>query len=79
MKRAIYLAAAAACILGFAGTLYLIFYVAPVDRLLLFNHKIFYYHLGNAWMLFAAVFTCGSPVRSGARRRGTCGGTGRRG
>jgi heme exporter protein C len=59
MKRALFLAAAAACILGFAGTLYLIFYVAPVDRLLLFNHKIFYYHLGNAWMLFAAVFTCG--------------------
>jgi heme exporter protein C len=59
MKRAIYLAAAAACIAGFAGTLYLIFYVTPIDRLLLFNHKIFYYHIGAAWMLLTAVLTCG--------------------
>ncbi len=59
MKRALYLAAAAACIAGFAGTLYLIFYVAPIDRLLFFNQKIFYYHVANAWVLFAAVFTCG--------------------
>ncbi len=59
MKRALYLTAAAACIAGFAGTLYLVFYVAPIDRLLFFNQKIFYYHLANAWVLFAAVFTCG--------------------
>lgn len=59
MKRAIYLAAAAACIAGFAGTLYLIFYVTPIDRLLLFNQKIFYYHIGAAWMLLTAVLTCG--------------------
>lgn len=59
MKRALYLAAAAACIAGFAGTLYLVFYVAPIDRLLFFNQKIFYYHVANAWVLFAAVFTCG--------------------
>ncbi|HWM86945.1 MAG TPA: cytochrome c biogenesis protein CcsA [Kofleriaceae bacterium] len=59
MKRVIYLAAAAACIAGFAGTLYVIFYKAPVDRLLLFNQKIFYYHVANAFMLFAAVITCG--------------------
>ena len=59
MKRALYLAAAAACIAGFAGTLYLTFYVAPIDRLLFFNQKIFYYHVSCAWVLFAAVFTCG--------------------
>jgi heme exporter protein C len=59
MKRALYLAAAAACIVGFAGTLYQIFYGTPIDRLLLYNQKIFYYHVANAWMLFAAVFTCG--------------------
>ena len=59
MKRALYLAAAAACIAGFAGTLYLAFYVAPIDRLLFFNQKIFYYHVSCAWVLFAAVFTCG--------------------
>lgn len=59
MKRGIYLAAAVACIAGFAGTLFLIFYRAPVDRLLLFNQKIFYYHVANAWMLFAAIITCG--------------------
>lgn len=59
MKRALYLAAAAACIAGFAGTLYVVFYVAPIDRLLFFNQKIFYYHVASAWVLFAAVFTCG--------------------
>jgi len=59
MKRALYLAAAAACAVGFAGTLYLAFYQAPLDRLLLFNQKIFYYHVANAFMLFAAVITCG--------------------
>lgn len=59
MKRALYLAAAAACIAGFAGTLYLAFYVAPIDRLLFFNQRIFYYHVSCAWVLFAAVFTCG--------------------
>jgi len=59
MKRGIYLAAAAACIAGIAGTLYLIFYRAPIDRLLLFNQKIFYYHVANAWMLGAAIITCG--------------------
>jgi heme exporter protein C len=59
MKRALYLAAAAACIAGFAGTLTLIFYRAALDRLLLFNQKIFYYHVANAWMQFAAIITCG--------------------
>lgn len=50
---------AAACAGLFAYTQYLIFYVAPLDRLLLFNQKIFYYHVPSAFMLFAAVITCG--------------------
>jgi heme exporter protein C len=59
MKRGLYLAAAAACIAGFAGTLYLIFYRAPIDRLLLFNQKIFYYHVAHAWWLGGAIIVCG--------------------
>jgi heme exporter protein C len=59
MKRALYLATAAACIPGFAYTLYLIFYVTPIERQLLFNQKVVYYHVPNAFMLFAAVLTCG--------------------
>jgi len=54
-----FVAAAAACALGFAGTLYLAFYKAELDRALFFNQKIFYYHVANAFMQFAAVVTCG--------------------
>ncbi len=59
MKRYLFIAFAALAAAGFAGTLYLAFYAAPMDRLLLFNQKIFYYHVANAFMLFAAVVTCG--------------------
>jgi heme exporter protein C len=31
----------------------------PSPASLFFNQKIFYYHVGNAFMLFMAVFTCG--------------------
>ncbi len=44
---------------GFAVTLYLIFYVTPLDRILFFNQKIFYYHVSSAFVLFATVFVCG--------------------
>ncbi len=54
-----FVAAAAVCALGFAGTLYLAFYKAELDRALFFNQKIFYYHVANAFMQFAAVVTCG--------------------
>ncbi|MBT8493608.1 MAG: cytochrome c biogenesis protein [Deltaproteobacteria bacterium] len=59
MNRALTIALAAACMALLAYTQYLIFFVAPMDRLLLFNQKIFYYHVPSSFMLFAAVFTCG--------------------
>ncbi len=45
--------------IGFAVTVYLIFYVAPLDKLLFFNQKIFYYHVPCAMVLFLTVFVCG--------------------
>jgi len=59
MRRNLFYAAAALCIAGFAYTQYLIFYAAPIDRLLMFNQKIFYYHVPSAFVLFSAVITCG--------------------
>jgi heme exporter protein C len=64
-----FLVAAVACALGFAGTLYLAFFVAELDKKLFFNQKIFYYHVANAFMLFAAVFTCGVYSLLYLRRR----------
>jgi heme exporter protein C len=60
MKVNLYIAAGAACVVGFAYTLYLIFYGTPLaEGPLYFNQKIFYYHVPCAFMLFAAVITCG--------------------
>lgn len=58
-KGGLFIGAAALCALGFAGTLYLAFYRAELDGQLFFNQKIFYYHVANAFMLFAATITCG--------------------
>ena len=58
MNRLVPLLAALAAI-GFAVTLYLIFYVAPLDEILFFNQKIFYYHVSSAFVLFTTVFVCG--------------------
>jgi heme exporter protein C len=58
-RKTPFLVAAVVCALGFAGTLYLAFYRAELDRMLFFNQKIFYYHVANAFMLFAATITCG--------------------
>ena len=58
-KGGLFIGAAVACALGFAGTLYLAFYKAELDGELFFNQKIFYYHVANAFMLFAATITCG--------------------
>ena len=44
---------------GLTGTLYLIFYGTPLDRLLYFNQKIFYWHVPFAMLLFVTVFVCG--------------------
>lgn len=68
-RTALVVAAAVVAAAGFAGTLYVIFYKAPMDRLLMFNQKIFYYHVSCAFMLFAAVFTCGVASVLFLRRR----------
>jgi heme exporter protein C len=59
MKRGIIFGLAGLCVLGFFYTLNQIFYGTPVDRLLYFNQKIFYYHVPCSFALFAAVITCG--------------------
>ncbi len=59
MKRPLFIGLAAAAIAGFAYTQYLIFYGTPIDRLLFFNQKIFYYHVPCWFMLFLSVFACG--------------------
>ncbi len=45
----------------FAIVLYLIFYVTPLQPApsLLFNQKIFYFHVPTAFVLFTSVFVCG--------------------
>ena len=44
---------------GFVATLYMVFHYAPFEPTLLFNQKIFYYHVAHAFMMFASVATCG--------------------
>ncbi len=45
--------------IGFVVTLWLMFSFAPFDRALLFNQKIFYWHVPHAFMLFIATAVCG--------------------
>jgi heme exporter protein C len=45
--------------IGFVATQLMIFTYAPVDQVLFFNQKIFYWHVAHAFMLFAAVGVCG--------------------
>jgi heme exporter protein C len=59
MKRILIPAAALVCVALLAYTQYTIWFVTPVDELLFFNQKIVYYHVPNAFMLFAAVIVCG--------------------
>lgn len=58
MNRAIPVLATFAAI-GLVITTYAIFNYAPFEPTLLFNQKIFYYHVAHAFMLFAAVTVCG--------------------
>jgi heme exporter protein C len=57
--RAIFYACTALCVALFAVTLWLVFYGTPLDEVLHFSQKIFYYHVPNAFMLFVAVIVCG--------------------
>jgi heme exporter protein C len=52
---------AALAAVGFAITIWLIFNYAPMveDPVLMFNQKIFYYHIAHAFMLFVATAFCG--------------------
>jgi heme exporter protein C len=50
---------AALSAVGFGVTLWLIFGYAPLDRVLFFNQKIYYYHVPHAFLMFAAVGVCG--------------------
>lgn len=59
MKRALVPLFAAIAAAGLAVTLYMIFYVAPLERALFFNQKIFYWHVPNWFMLFFTVALCG--------------------
>lgn len=45
--------------IGFAATVWMVFYWTPLDRELFFNQKIFYYHVSSAFVLFTTVFVCG--------------------
>ena len=44
---------------GFAATAWLAFTYAPFEPVLLFNQKIFYWHVPHAFMLFIATGACG--------------------
>ena len=61
MKRAFVPVCAAICIALFAYTQYAIFYVTPLEQsaTLLFNQKIFYYHVPCSFVLFISIFVCG--------------------
>lgn len=45
--------------IGLAVCVYLIFFYAPFEPALLFNQKIFYFHVAHAMLLFVAVTVCG--------------------
>lgn len=59
MTKNLFYAGAAAAIALFAITPLLVFTWAPMDTILFFNQKIFYYHVPQGFMQFAAVFVCG--------------------
>lgn len=44
---------------GLAVSVYLVFSYAPFEPALLFNQKIFYFHVAHAFMLFVATTMCG--------------------
>lgn len=59
MKQHIVSACAVVCALLFGYTVYMIFFGTPLEQTMLFNQKIFYYHVPNAFMLMVAVIVCG--------------------
>jgi heme exporter protein C len=69
MKRLIVPLFAAIAGAGLALTLYMIFYVAPLDVQLAFNQKVFYWHVPNWFMLFSMVFLCGAASAMYLKKR----------
>jgi heme exporter protein C len=59
MKRILFLLGTVLCMVGLPLSLYVIFYRAPLQDVLFFNQKIFYWHVPCATALFAAVITSG--------------------
>lgn len=59
MKKALVPIFALVSAAGIATTLYMIFYVAPLEKTLFFNQKVFYWHVPNWFVLFTTVFVCG--------------------
>jgi heme exporter protein C len=59
MKRLLVPLLAVLAAIGFACTVWMVFYWAPLDGDLFFNQKIFYYHVSSAFVLFTTVFVCG--------------------
>jgi heme exporter protein C len=63
MKRFMVPALAAAVAVGLALAIRHVFFVADLEaNQLYWNQKIFYFHVPFAFMLFAAIFTCGIPA-----------------
>lgn len=69
MKRFLVPILASIAAAGLAVTLYLIFYVTPLDVLLNFNQKVFYWHVPNWFMLFSMVFLCGAASAMYLKKR----------
>jgi heme exporter protein C len=59
MKRAIFIATAAAVVFLVGYTQWAIFYNTPLEKSLLFNQKIFYWHVPCWFVLFTSVIICG--------------------
>lgn len=59
MKRNLFVLVALLVAAGLAFTQYMIFYGTRMDVVLLYNQKIFYYHVPCWFVLFGATFICG--------------------
>jgi heme exporter protein C len=69
MKRFLVPVLASIAAAGAVVTLYMIFYVTPLDIELNFNQKVFYWHVPNWFMLFSMVFLCGGASAMFLKKR----------
>lgn len=70
MKRSrhVFVLAAIAAV-GLAISIWWVFVRTPMEKSLFFSQKIFYYHVPNAFLLFALVFVCGAASIGVLKRR----------